>query len=65
MIRPTLHGAVGSPPAGSNLKGTLDGQRLCSEPTLPIVKPIADRDYRLRDFTVISPDGVGLRSLRG
>jgi catechol 2,3-dioxygenase-like lactoylglutathione lyase family enzyme len=34
---------------------------LCGDMKLPIVKPIADRDYGLRDFTVISPDGVGLR----
>jgi hypothetical protein len=34
---------------------------LCSEMKLPVVKPIADRDYGLRDFTVISTDCVGLR----
>jgi catechol 2,3-dioxygenase-like lactoylglutathione lyase family enzyme len=34
---------------------------LCSRMKLPVVKPIADRDYGLRDFTAISPDGVGLR----
>lgn len=33
----------------------------CGELKLPVVKPIADRDYGLRDFTVASPDGVGLR----
>jgi len=34
---------------------------LCGDMKLPVVKPIADRDYGLRDFTVVSPDGVGLR----
>jgi catechol 2,3-dioxygenase-like lactoylglutathione lyase family enzyme len=33
----------------------------CGELKLPVVKPIADRYYGLRDFTVVSPDGVGLR----
>jgi catechol 2,3-dioxygenase-like lactoylglutathione lyase family enzyme len=33
----------------------------CGELKLPVVKPIADRDYGLRDFTVVSPDGLGLR----
>ncbi len=28
---------------------------------LTVVKEIADRDYGLRDFTVVSPDGIGLR----
>jgi hypothetical protein len=28
---------------------------------LRVVKAIADRYYGRRDFTVISPDGVGLR----
>ncbi len=27
----------------------------------PILAPIADRDYGLRDFTVIDPDGFGVR----
>ncbi|MEX2236692.1 MAG: VOC family protein [Dehalococcoidia bacterium] len=26
-----------------------------------VIRPIADRYYNLRDFTVASPDGVGLR----
>jgi hypothetical protein len=34
---------------------------LCSDMKLRVVKPIADRNYGLRDFTVVSPDGVGLR----
>ncbi|HET6327495.1 MAG TPA: VOC family protein [Planctomycetaceae bacterium] len=33
----------------------------CGELKLPVIKPIADRYYGLRDFTVVSPDGVGLR----
>ena len=33
----------------------------CVELKLRVVKPIADRYYGLRDFTVVSPDGVGLR----
>jgi catechol 2,3-dioxygenase-like lactoylglutathione lyase family enzyme len=35
--------------------------KVCEELKLPVVKPIADRDYGLRDFTVVSPDGIGLR----
>ena len=27
----------------------------------PIVSPIADRDYGLRDFTLLDPDGFGVR----
>src|SRR3954464_9153163 len=26
-----------------------------------VIRPIADRDYGLRDFTIAGPDGVGLR----
>jgi catechol 2,3-dioxygenase-like lactoylglutathione lyase family enzyme len=26
-----------------------------------VIKPIADRDYGLRDFTIVDPDGFGLR----
>lgn len=28
---------------------------------LEVIRPIADRNYGLRDFTVRSPDGIGLR----
>jgi len=35
--------------------------KLCGELKVPVAKKIADRDYGLRDFTVVSPDGVGLR----
>jgi catechol 2,3-dioxygenase-like lactoylglutathione lyase family enzyme len=28
---------------------------------MPVIKPIADRDYGLRDFTIADPDGFGLR----
>ena len=27
----------------------------------PVIKPLADRDYGLRDFTIADPDGFGLR----
>jgi catechol 2,3-dioxygenase-like lactoylglutathione lyase family enzyme len=27
----------------------------------PVIKPIADRYYGLRDFTIADPDGLGLR----
>jgi catechol 2,3-dioxygenase-like lactoylglutathione lyase family enzyme len=27
----------------------------------PVLAPIANRDYGLRDFTVLDPDGLGLR----
>ena len=27
----------------------------------PILAPIADRDYGLRDFTILDPDGFGVR----
>jgi catechol 2,3-dioxygenase-like lactoylglutathione lyase family enzyme len=28
---------------------------------IPVIKPIGDREYGLRDFTVTDPDGFGLR----
>lgn len=28
---------------------------------LPVVQPIADREYGLRDFTILDPDGFGVR----
>ena len=28
---------------------------------LPVERPVADRSYGLRDFTVLDPDGFGLR----
>jgi hypothetical protein len=28
---------------------------------LPVIRAIGDRYYGLRDFTVVSPDGIGLR----
>lgn len=28
---------------------------------IPVLKPIGDRTYGLRDFTIITPDGIGLR----
>lgn len=28
---------------------------------LPVIRSIGDRYYGLRDFTVVSPDGIGLR----
>ncbi|HET7035379.1 MAG TPA: VOC family protein [Thermomicrobiaceae bacterium] len=34
---------------------------LCRRLGLPVVRPLADRDYGLRDFTVAGPDGLGLR----
>ena len=27
----------------------------------PVLQPIADRDYGLRDFTILDPDGFGVR----
>jgi catechol 2,3-dioxygenase-like lactoylglutathione lyase family enzyme len=32
-----------------------------NEMKLPVVAPIADRPYRLRDFTIADPDGFGVR----
>ena len=32
-----------------------------NEMGLPIVAPIADRPYGLRDFTLADPDGFGVR----
>ncbi|MGJ5815874.1 VOC family protein [Paludibaculum fermentans] len=34
---------------------------LCQELGLRVIKPVEDRYYGLRDFTVVSPDGLGLR----
>jgi catechol 2,3-dioxygenase-like lactoylglutathione lyase family enzyme len=35
--------------------------KLCQELKLPVQRAIGDRYYSLRDFTVIAPDGIGLR----
>ena len=35
--------------------------KLCQELKLPVKRGIGDRYYGLRDFTVVSPDGIGLR----
>ena len=35
--------------------------KLCQEMKLPVKRPIGDRYYGLRDFTVVAPDGIGLR----
>ena len=35
--------------------------KLCQELKLPIKLAIGDRYYGLRDFTVVAPDGIGLR----
>ncbi len=34
---------------------------LCQAMKLPVRRAIGDRYYGLRDFTVVSPDGIGLR----
>jgi catechol 2,3-dioxygenase-like lactoylglutathione lyase family enzyme len=35
--------------------------KVCLEMHLPVKHAIGDRYYGLRDFTVVSPDGIGLR----
>ena len=35
--------------------------QLAAEMHLPVIQPIADRYYGLRDFTVLGPDGMALR----
>lgn len=35
--------------------------KLCQEMKLPVKHAIGNRYYGLRDFTVVSPDGIGLR----
>jgi catechol 2,3-dioxygenase-like lactoylglutathione lyase family enzyme len=35
--------------------------KLCQEMKLAVKRPIGDRYYGLRDFTVVAPDGIGLR----
>ena len=35
--------------------------KLCREMKLPVQREIGNRYYGLRDFTVVSPDGIGLR----
>ena len=35
--------------------------KLCQEMKLPVKRDIGNRYYGLRDFTVVSPDGIGLR----
>jgi catechol 2,3-dioxygenase-like lactoylglutathione lyase family enzyme len=34
---------------------------LAAELRLPVIVPIADRHYGLRDFTIADPDGFGIR----
>lgn len=38
-----------------------DYWKLCNDNDLPIFQPIQDRYYGLRDFTVLDPDGYGVR----
>jgi len=35
--------------------------KLCQEMKLPVKRAIGDRYYGLRDFTVVAPEGIGLR----
>jgi catechol 2,3-dioxygenase-like lactoylglutathione lyase family enzyme len=35
--------------------------RRAQDMAAPVLAPIADRDYGLRDFTILDPDGFGLR----
>jgi hypothetical protein len=35
--------------------------RISKELDLRVIQSLEDRDYGLRDFTILSPDGVGLR----
>lgn len=35
--------------------------KLCEEMKLPVKRAIGNRYYGLRDFTVVAPDGIGLR----
>ncbi len=35
--------------------------KLCQDMKLPVKHAIGNRSYGLRDFTVVSPDGIGLR----
>jgi catechol 2,3-dioxygenase-like lactoylglutathione lyase family enzyme len=35
--------------------------KLCQDMKLPVKRAIGDRYYGLRDFTVVAPDGIGLR----
>jgi hypothetical protein len=34
---------------------------LARELEAPVLQPIEDRDYGLRDFTIVDPDGFGVR----
>ena len=38
-----------------------DYWNLCQHQNARVLKAIGDRHYGLRDFTVVSPDGIGLR----
>jgi hypothetical protein len=38
-----------------------DYWKLANEISAPIVIPISDRYYGLRDFTIADPDGFGIR----
>ena len=35
--------------------------QLANERNIPVYAPIADREYGLRDFTILDPDRIGLR----
>ncbi|MBX3071088.1 MAG: VOC family protein [Thermomicrobiales bacterium] len=35
--------------------------RIALEREIPVFAPIEDRSYGLRDFTIVDPDGIGLR----
>jgi catechol 2,3-dioxygenase-like lactoylglutathione lyase family enzyme len=38
-----------------------DYWKLANEISAPVIVPIADRYYGLRDFTIVDPDGFGVR----
>lgn len=61
--RPDLPPSVGHPQANVRIMVPDVDAYWARAQTLgaPILAPIADRDYGLRDFTILDPDGFGLR----
>jgi catechol 2,3-dioxygenase-like lactoylglutathione lyase family enzyme len=61
--RPDLSAPLDHPQANVRImvSNVDDYWRLAQAIGAHVIKPIADRDYGLRDFTIADPDGFGLR----
>ncbi len=61
--RPDLPAPAGHPQANMRIMVTEVDRywQIAQQIGATVIKPIADRDYGLRDFTIADPDGFGLR----